>query len=404
MYPPEGVKDPEGLGRIWLLLKSLYGLTQSARNWNHHLAFLLELLCLRLICETHYIWGNDDYLLGIHVDDLALAVRNDDALTRFEAHFRHHKCNLNNLGNLQQILGIEIRYDRDRGLLKFSQSGYIDKILEHFQMTDAHPRSIPLDPGIKFSRTDEPKCDATENSLYHEIVGVIGWIATWTAPGLAFTHAFLSRFLVSPAKAHLQAAKAVLRYVKHIRDKGPIYRRENQPLDMKPNQLLSWADSDFAMDLDRFRSTSGHLILLNGAAVYWKSQLQRITATSSTEAEYISLSDNAKFVASLRMLLTGLDEPQLEPTNIYQDNTATIAASKNPIHRTRLRQINARVYRIRDFIKEQSVHPVLCTTVNQHADICTKAVPAPLLQRHTEVAYSECESEQLFPPLHAGSA
>ena len=46
MYPPEGVKDPEGLGRIWLLLKSLYGLTQSARNWNHHLACLLGLLCL----------------------------------------------------------------------------------------------------------------------------------------------------------------------------------------------------------------------------------------------------------------------------------------------------------------------------------------------------------------------
>ena len=148
-----------------------------------------------------------------------------------------------------------MRYDRDRGLLKFSQSGYIDKILEHFQMTDAHPRRIPLDPGIKFSRTDEPKCDATENSLYHEIVGVIGWIATWTAPGLAFTHAFLSRFLVSPAKAHLQAAKAVLRYVKHIRDKGPIYRRENLPLDMKPNQLLSWADSDFA----GFGSLSQHL-------------------------------------------------------------------------------------------------------------------------------------------------
>ena len=78
---------------------------------------------------------------------------------------------------------------------------------------------------------------------------------------------------------------------------------------------------------------------------------------------------------------------------VFGDNTANIAACKNPIHHTRLHQINARVYCIRDFIKGQSVHHVLCTTFIQHADLCTMAVPAPLLQRHTDVAYGERESE-----------
>ena len=41
-YPPVGVEDPEGLGRIWRLIKSVYGAKQSARNWNSLLANLFR--------------------------------------------------------------------------------------------------------------------------------------------------------------------------------------------------------------------------------------------------------------------------------------------------------------------------------------------------------------------------
>ena len=259
-----------------------------------------------------------------------------------------------------------------------------------------------LDPGIKFSRTDEPKCNAQETALYHEIIGMIGWKATWTSPGLAYTHSYLSRFLVSPAVTHLQAAKDVLRYIKMTRDKGPIYRRDNLPFGMQPDELRAWGDSDFAMDIDRFRSTSGHLILLNGAAIFWKSQLQPIAATSTTEAEYVALSDLAKMVIGLRYLLHGIGAPQPGPTVIYQDNTATIASAKHPVHRSRLRHVNVRVYRIREFVNAQEVLPVVCSTTTQHADMCTKALPAPILTRHTEVAFGELATEQLFTPLLAG--
>ena len=56
------------------------------------------------------------------------------------------------------FFGIEVQRDKTRGLLKIFQTGYVDEIL---QMTDAHPRNIPLDPGTKFSRLDEPKCICT---------------------------------------------------------------------------------------------------------------------------------------------------------------------------------------------------------------------------------------------------
>jgi hypothetical protein len=73
------------------------------------------------------------------------------------------------------------------------------------------------------------------------------------------------------------------------------------------------------MCLDSFRSTSGQLILLNGAAIYWKSYLQKLPAISTTEAdfaEYVTLSENANAgtVVGLRQLMAGLNELLTDPT------------------------------------------------------------------------------------------
>ena len=312
---------------------------------------------------------------------------------------------MNDLGEVSQFIGVEIHRNRAAKQLKIVQAGYVDQILDRFDMTSAHPRNIPLDPGTKFSRSDEPKCDPAETKLYHELLGVLGWKCTWTSPGLAFTHSYLSRFLISPAKTHLQSAKAVLRYMKYTRNFGPVYQHSNFLLSAQlPNTLYSWADSDHGMCLDSYRSTSGQLILLNCAAIYWKSSLQPITATSTTEAEFISLSENAKNAVSFRMLLAGLRAPQVTPTVIYQDNTAAIASSKNALSRSRLRHINVRLYNIRELVSSQQVRPVQCSTTEQHADMCTKPLANAAHTRHTEIAHGELFRDPIFPIHNRASA
>ena len=96
--------------------------------------------------------------------------------------------------------------------------------------------------------------------------------------------------------------------MKYTQFKGPVYRREKFLIEsQKPNQMLSFADSDHGMCLDSFRSTSGQSILLNGAAFFWKFHLQTLAAISTTKAEYITLSDNANTVVGLRFLMMGLN-------------------------------------------------------------------------------------------------
>jgi hypothetical protein len=57
------------------------------------------------------------------------------------------------------------------------------------------------------------------------------------------------------------------------------------------NNLIAFADSDFAGDVNSRCSTSGWVLVLNGGPVAWRSHLQKSVSTSMTKAELYSLSD-----------------------------------------------------------------------------------------------------------------
>ena len=58
------------------------------------------------------------------------------------------------------------------------------------------------------------------------------------------------------------------------------------------NRLL--VDTDSTGNVDIRRSTIGHVYTLGGTAVSWGSQLQKIVALSTTEAEYIAITEANK--------------------------------------------------------------------------------------------------------------
>ena len=107
---------------------------------NHVLDDLLILFGLRRVCDTHYVWTAHDYMLDIHVHDLSLAYHNQAALDQFIAHFARHNTKMNYLGFVNHFLGIEVQRDMSRGLLKISQAGYVDEMLQRLKMTDCHGR------------------------------------------------------------------------------------------------------------------------------------------------------------------------------------------------------------------------------------------------------------------------
>lgn len=72
--------------------------------------------------------------------------------------------------------------------------------------------------------------------------------------------------------------------------------------------MEGWVDSDFAGDKATRKSTTGFVFTLNGAALSWRSRMQRLVATSTTAAEYIAEAEVVKDSLWLRRLVGDLGE------------------------------------------------------------------------------------------------
>ncbi|XP_070012804.1 secreted RxLR effector protein 161-like [Nicotiana sylvestris] len=80
---------------------------------------------------------------------------------------------------------------------------------------------------------------------------------------------------------------------------------------MEDNQsVVRYCNSDFAGDLDKQRSTTGYVFTFAKAPVSWKSTLQSIIALSTTEPEYMAITEAVKEAIWLQGLLKEL-EPSL---------------------------------------------------------------------------------------------
>ena len=67
--------------------------------------------------------------------------------------------------------------------------------------------------------------------------------------------------------------------------------------------LIGDCDADYAGDIDKRKSTSGHVFLLNGSAISWASKLQPTIAMSTCEAEFVAAANAAKEALWLKTLL-----------------------------------------------------------------------------------------------------
>ena len=89
------------------------------------------------------------------------------------------------------------------------------------------------------------------------------------------------------------------------------------------NRLRMFVDADFAGTVASARSTSGRVTFLNQGVVSAKSQLQKLVALSTSEAETIALCEQIKDALSLKLLCEELRlRPESELVPIHEDNAS----------------------------------------------------------------------------------
>jgi len=105
-----------------------------------------------------------------------------------------------------------------------------------------------------------------------------------TRPDISEAVGKVARHVSKPAQVHVIAVKRIIRYIQGTIDYGITFGGSM-------DKLMVFSDSDWAGDLNNRRSVSGMVIMLYGGVVAYHSRQQKCVATSSSEAEYIAVSE-----------------------------------------------------------------------------------------------------------------
>ncbi|GJR28418.1 hypothetical protein Tco_1104650 [Tanacetum coccineum] len=148
--------------------------------------------------------------------------------------------------------------------------------------------------------------------------------------------------------------------------------------------VTGFVDSDYAKDPDKGRSIAGYAFLVQGCVVSWKTTLQHVVALSTTEAEYMALTEAVKEAIWLRGLLEELGV-ELNTVAVNCDNQGAIHLSRNHVFHERTKHINVRYHFIREVLEAKTVEVLKVGTEHNAADALTKVVPGHKLQHCLEL-------------------
>ena len=89
-------------------------------------------------------------------------------------------------------------------------------------------------------------------------------------------------------------------------------------------EIIAFSDSDYATDKETRISIAGFVLYLMGVPISWKSKGMKSVTLSSSEAEYVALSEAAKEVKFVYQVLKSVNLNVQLPIVIRVDNIGAI--------------------------------------------------------------------------------
>ncbi|KAJ1040157.1 hypothetical protein NDA10_003397 [Ustilago hordei] len=373
MKPPEG--SGVAPGKVYKVVKGLYGLKQSGREWNQEFDRSLRRMGFFQVECAPCIYtkgqGEDMAIVVIYVDDtLVIAPRLETVLKVKKQIGQRWK--MEDSGEVSHFLGIKISRNRAMRTMTIGQSGYIDQVLAKHLDKRTKPTMVPMQSIPEGTLV----ASAAQQKEYPVIVGKLLWVANSTRPDLSLTVGVLARHMREPSQEHYQAAQRVLRYLESTRQVGLVYRASESQ-----EPLVAHSDANWASDATiQRRSTSGSVALVYGNPVAWKSATQKCVSLSAVEAEFIAATEATREVLFLKQLLRSIGIATGTPT-VYSDNTGCIQVSKDPAQHWKLKHIDTKYHFVRNNIQEGRVQIKYVDTTRNLADVLTKPIGRQAMQQ-----------------------
>ena len=114
------------------------------------------------------------------------------------------------------------------------------------------------------------------------------------------------------------------------------------------------------------------MFFLSGGLVHFSSQLQKLVAQSTTEAELIALNSCAKSGIYLLGVLQDLGWRNFKDFQIYCDSQGALVLAGNSKYSSRSKHVALKFVNLREWVKEKKLVLNFVSSKNQLSDIMSK--------------------------------
>ena len=249
---------------------------------------------------------------GVYVDDVIIAFSDKLHLKKFLEEIGK-KFTFKDLGKLQSVLGVQVIENSDG--YSMHQQAYIDRLGQKFAIKKSKRARTPL----RIEADMNKQAESVDVTTYRSLIGTLSYLSGGSRPDITYAVSALSSYATKPTNIHMEEALRLIRYVVNTKETMIKFSRY-APL------LTGYADASYNSDPNTSRSVTGYVAFMAGAPVAWFSKKQRVTATSTCEAEYIALSALSKEIVHLTNILKEM-KMKHEAIPVYSDSQSALSVA-----------------------------------------------------------------------------
>ena len=356
------MKSPVGMEEIdpgsspedcYQLLKGIYGLCQVARQfWKKFVSTVKQEPFGFQVSPADPCMLFKENELGVciiimYVDDMLIIGKKEqtqDFASKIQKEF-----SVKIQHNLADYLGCKFHMNKERTRGWLGQPSIIKSLEQKFGDRAMKERLslIPGTPRFTARRLEnlEDKVNPEDHETYRSGVGTLLYLTKHSRPDICNPVRELSKTMDAPAPVHLKEMYKVIRHVLSTKGYGLKFELRK---DMIKWALKALSDSDFASDKETRISVFGYIIYFCGIPIAWRSKGMKSVVLSTTEAEYMALSEVVKELKFIVQLLQTMNIEVELPITVHVDNVGAIWLSNNRTTSDRTKHIDIRT----SFVKE----------------------------------------------------
>uniref|UniRef100_A0A0N5BQ77 Retrovirus-related Pol polyprotein from transposon TNT 1-94 n=1 Tax=Strongyloides papillosus TaxID=174720 RepID=A0A0N5BQ77_STREA len=388
MSLPKGIElinSPPKDNVVCKLLKPIYGLRQSSRCWYRTLVDFLTTNANFNVSDfdSCVLFTHNPTLIIIilYVDDIMILSQNIVLIDKIKQRItsRFEAKDYGQIMNTEYI-GLEFKVQYDE--IFVSQEIRIRKLIDEYSCLNIVPKkniNVPKGEVLESDILDEK-----QHSNFRKIVGKLSYISNLSRPDITYSVNYLQRVLEKPRKCHLSLAINIISYLMKFPNLPLHFKKSTRP------PLEVYSDASYASSKDS-HSTTGILIMVYGAPVYWATKKQSTISLSSSEAEIKAAVEAVKQMIWIKKIFSQIfNKTSFQPI-LYIDNIPSINIMKNnEITNARMRHTNINL----TFLKEVKNSFKYINTNDQLADALTKSVSTQkLLKLFGYEVFKDAEGE-----------